>query len=87
MPPTPRDVARTADLILHGMFTGELDVALDRAAALLHVIAAGVDANAVSLAATDLDAGEALAWRADALGRTARELARCAALARAGELD
>lgn len=85
--PQPSDVARSVDRILAGVYDGDLDVAFDRAAALLTILAAGVGANAHSLRATDAKMAALGAWRSDALARTAAELAETARLARAGTLE
>ena len=56
-PPGPDDVRRTADAVLAGVYEGDLDVALDRAAAFMSVVATGISAlcarMATSLAAPD----------------------------------
>ena len=45
-PPGPQEVREVADAVLHGVFGGELDVALDRAAAFLYVLVAGLALDA-----------------------------------------
>lgn len=85
--PEPTDVAASVDRILKGVYDGDLDIAFDRAAALLTILAAGVGANANSIAATDSDRAARIAWRSEALARTAGELADAARLARSGDLD
>lgn len=85
--PQPNDVVATVDRILKGVYDGDLDVAFDRASALVTILAAGIRANAQSLAATDSDRAARLAGRSEALGNTAGELADAARLARAGTLD
>lgn len=85
--PEPRDVSRTVDTMLAGLFDGDLDVALDRASALLKILAAGVKENALSFEATDTTRSHLASTRASALGRTADELSSAARLARAGALE
>lgn len=86
-PPTPDDISATADRILTGVFDGDLDVALERAAALLQVLATGTARNADGREAADERAGRRMVHRAAALLRTADELRRAAALERRGELE
>ncbi|HLT85661.1 MAG TPA: hypothetical protein VKZ83_15620 [Phototrophicaceae bacterium] len=84
-PPGPDDVAHLADAVLAGVYEGELDVALDRAAAFFRVVATGsaLDADWLS----DDELAGALTRRASALLRTAEELEGAAELWRAGGLD
>lgn len=84
-PPGPDDVARLADAVLAGVYEGDLDVALDRAAAFFRVVATGaaLDADVI----TDDDLAELVTRRAGALLRTAEELDGAAELWRAGRLD
>ena len=86
-PPTPEDISATAERILTGVFDGDLDVALERAAALLMVLAAGIAQNADSRDSADRPAGRRMTQRASALLRTAGDLRRAAALERTGELE
>ncbi|MDN5557921.1 MAG: hypothetical protein L0G23_00580 [Ruaniaceae bacterium] len=85
--PEPAGVARSVDQILEGVYDGELDVAFDRASALLTILAAGIGANASSLAPTDTDRSAQILRRADNLVRTAGELAHAARLSREGTLE
>lgn len=48
-PPEPQDVVALADLVLSGLFEGDLDVALERAAAFCRVVAVGATFDADSL--------------------------------------
>lgn len=48
-PPNPQDVADLADRVLSGLFVGDLDVALERAAAFCRVVAVGATHDADSL--------------------------------------
>lgn len=76
-PPGPQELTALTDAVLTGVFEGELDVALERAAAFCRVVAAG---------RADRSDGEALANRAAALLATGEDLKGCAALWRSGEL-
>ncbi len=90
IPAGPDEVRELADRILHGVFTGDFAVALERAAAFARVAAAGF----VSLA-DDADAADAvhpdrpatLTTRALRLTELADELASCARLWRRDALD
>lgn len=84
-PPGPDDVAHLADAVLAGVYEGDLDVALDRAAAFFRVVATGSALDADSL--SDDELAGALTRRASALLRTAEELETAAELWRAGRLD
>nr|WP_284289343.1 hypothetical protein [Angustibacter aerolatus] len=55
-PPAPRRCARLADAVLTGVYTGDLDVALERCAAFCRVVAAGRALRADDV--SDLEAGE-----------------------------
>lgn len=84
-PPRPSDVRDMADAVLSGIYDGDLDVALDRAAAFLRVIATGSALDA------DLDeddeAASELTNRASALLATADDLRAAAELNRRGALQ
>ncbi|MBD8061802.1 hypothetical protein H9624_05630 [Actinomycetaceae bacterium Sa1BUA1] len=84
-PPGPSDVAQLADAVLAGVYEGDLDVALDRAAAFIRVVATGsaLDADWVD----DDELAARLTRRASALLRTAEELERAAEMWRVGTLD
>ncbi len=73
-PPGPREVEALADAVLTGVFSGDLAVALERAAAFCRVVATGWAAGAADAAPT---AGEQ--------ERAARHTRRAADLARTGE--
>jgi hypothetical protein len=61
-PPGVREVQQLADAVLTGVYRGDLDVALERAAAFCRVVAAGRAANApVSDAAAGTQPGVPLA--------------------------
>ncbi|NYI58153.1 hypothetical protein [Cellulomonas soli] len=86
-PPGPDDVRAAADAVLSGVYTGDLAVALERAAAFCHVLATGAafDADHLDVVAPE-DAGRTTRSAAS-LARTGEELAASAALWRAGHLD
>lgn len=79
-PPEPEGLRRMTEEILTGVFTGDLAVALERAAAFCHVIAVGI----ADPGGGDLAAGEAR--RAARLRDTADDLTACARLWRRGDL-
>lgn len=76
-PTGPDEVRRVADEILRGAFTGDFAIALERAAALCHVVAAG---------RADLASGHDTVERAARLQDMARDLRACAHLWRADDL-
>lgn len=84
-PPGPAEVAEVVDAVLSGVYTGDLAVALERAAAFCRVLATGASLDA------DLVPDESEATRlthgAAGLTRTAEELEEAAGLWRAGTLD
>lgn len=76
-PTGPEEVRRAADAILHGAFTGDFAVALDRAAAFCHVVAAG---------RADIAPDHDDVRRAVRVQDLANDLAACARLWRTGDL-
>lgn len=84
--PGPQEVAETLDAVLSGLYTGDLDVALERAAALCRVLAVGVALDA-DRAEGDDDLAHRLTRSASGLVRTAEELETAAGHWRAGRLD
>ncbi len=83
--PTEEDIARTADSILSGAFTGDFAVALNRAAAFTDVVALGLrieakrmTAQAAQLQPNDLDEGKRIRTTAARLLHTAGNLATTA---------
>lgn len=86
-PPGPDQVQELADAVLSGVFRGDLDVALDRAAAFLRVLATGSAMDADWIEMSDAERATAVTRRAGALLDTAGELENAAALWRAGRLD
>lgn len=86
-PPGPDDVTRLADAVLAGVYEGELDVALDRAAAFVRVVATGAAFDADWIATSDDALADRVTRRASALLTTAADLEGAAELWRAGRLD
>ncbi|HLS50218.1 MAG TPA: hypothetical protein VK024_09510 [Actinomycetaceae bacterium] len=84
-PPAPGDVRRTTDAVLAGVYEGDLDVALDRAAAFLLVVATGSALDADLM--VDEAAGHDLTRRASTLTETATDLRAAAELWRTGDLQ
>lgn len=93
--PDADDIARTADSILSGAFTGDFAVALDRAAVFCTVIAAGslIEAKRRQQRAHELGRSAAntgadrLARTAKSLSNTAKEFKAGARLWREGQLE
>ena len=90
IPTGPSEVTELADRILHGVFTGDFAVALERAAAFCRVAAAGFasladDADASHAAHPERPTG--LTQRALRLTQLADEFASCARLWRRDSLD
>jgi hypothetical protein len=83
--PGPAELRILADQVLSGVFTGDLDVALNRAAAFCRILAVGgaIDAD---LMERPPEASRAT-FRAAALIATAEDLERAARRWRAGTLD
>lgn len=84
---SPDDMHRLADAVLSGVFTGDLDVALERAAAFCRVLATGAAHDADGVDLTDADRAVRMTRGAASLLRTAEELEDGARLWRAGTLD
>ncbi len=85
--PGPVDVRAVADAVLSGVYTGDLDVALERAGAFCRVLAAGAAIDADHLDAVDPRGATRQTFGASALLRTAEELEHAAQLWRAGRLE
>ncbi|WP_019136203.1 hypothetical protein [Cellulomonas massiliensis] len=83
----PEDVRRVADAVLSGVYTGDLAVALERAASFCQVLAAGAAFDADHLDVVDPQGADRMTRGAASLVRTAEELVAAAALWRAGRLD
>ncbi|UFU08451.1 hypothetical protein LQF10_16115 [Ruania halotolerans] len=86
-PPGPDQIQELADAVLHGVFRGDLDAALDRAGAFLRVLAAGSAMDADWIELSDDARARELTRRAGSLMETAEDLEQAAALWRAGKLD
>lgn len=86
-PTGPDEITELADQILRGVFTGDFAIALDRAAAFCRVMAAGSTSLADDADSGSPESASELTRRAARLASTAEELADCARLQRAGELD
>lgn len=86
-PPTADEMTRLADMVLAGMYSGDIDVAFDRAAAFCRVIARGEAHWADTHEDASDDLARRMTTRADQLVRTAEELEASARAFRAGTLD
>lgn len=100
-PPNPQDVSALADQVLSGLFDGELDVALERAAAFCRVVAVGATHDADSVdnsgrgepVTVELESSNTariarkLVAGASSLTSTADDLEDAARLWRRGKLD
>lgn len=84
-PPGPDEVRHLADAVLAGAFTGDLAIALERAAAFCRVVATGWAVQADDR--HDQAEAEALTRRAADLARTGTELERAAGAWRTGALE
>ena len=85
-PPTPQALRTLLDDVLHGVFAGELDVALDRAAAFCRVVVAGRVHRADDLEPADPAAAGALTRSSANLRDTAEDLEAAARLWRSQNL-
>ena len=86
-PPTAEEMTRLADMILAGMYAGEIDVAFDRAGAFCRVIARGQALWADSERGHSEEDPNRLTAKANQLVRTAEELESSARAYRSGTLD
>lgn len=86
-PPTAEEMTRLADMVLAGMYTGDIDVAFDRAAAFCRVVARGQALWAGRHERMSPEDARRLTSRADQLLRTAEDLEGSARAFRAGTLD
>jgi len=82
-PPGPDEVRSLADAVLTGVYSGELDVALQRAAAFCRVVSAG---RAVRAGVAEGEAASTLTRRAASLQQTADDLDAAARAWRARDL-
>lgn len=85
-PPTPEALRVLLDEVLHGVFAGDLDVALERAGAFCRVVVAGRVLRADDIDAADPLAAAALTRSAAALRDTATDLEAAASLWRTHDL-
>ncbi len=83
-PPGAEEVRAVADAVLTGVYRGELDIALDRAAAFCRVVAAGRALRADDM--PDTGAAEVTTRRAASLQQTAEDLNAAARAWRAHDL-
>lgn len=86
-PPGPTEVRQVADAVLSGVYTGDLDVALERAASFCRVLAAGAAFDADAREDLDEEWARRLTRGAASLLRTAEDLEHAAALWRGGQLE
>ncbi len=86
-PAGPDEVLALADQILRGIFTGDLAVALDRAAAFCRVVAAGCASLADDADAAEPGRATSLTTRASRLSTIAADLSASSKLWREGGLD
>jgi hypothetical protein len=85
-PPGPEEVRNLTDSILGGVFTGDLDVALERAGAFCRVVSAGRAERAHGSDASDAEHSSRQIRRAASMLSTGEDLEACARLWRRGEL-
>ena len=85
-PPTPEALRILLDQVLHGVFAGDLAVALERAGAFSRVVVAGRVHRADDVEPVDPTGADALTRSSSALLGTAEDLEAAAALWRSGEL-
>ena len=83
----PAEVRDLADLILHGVFAGDLADALDRAGAFCRLAALGGVAEAGNVEGHSPEQAVRLTTQAARLSTMGRELTVCARMWRAGTLD
>lgn len=86
-PPEPEDVRHLADAVLSGVFTGDLAVALERAAAFCRILSTGAAFDADARDHADPHAAIRMTRGASSLLRTAEELEHAAELWRQGLLE
>lgn len=86
-PPSPDAMRALGDAILNGIYRGELDTALERAAAFCDVVATGRVYRADGSDGHDDDHARAQTLSASAMRATAIDLQRAAAAWRSGTLD
>jgi hypothetical protein len=86
-PPGPEELRVVLDAVLSGVWTGDLDVALERGAAFCRVLATGAAFDADHLDHAPDDSSARLTRSAGSLVRTAEELEQAAHLWRSGSLE
>ncbi len=86
-PPGPNEVVALADAVLAGVYSADLAVALERAAAFLRVLVTGAALDADGMADGEADLARHVTRRASVLLTTAEELESAAALWRHERLD
>jgi hypothetical protein len=85
-PPTPEALRALLDEVLHGVFAGDLDVALERAGAFCRVVVAGRVSRADDVEGTDPAGAAALTRASASLRDTADDLEAAAVLWRTRDL-
>lgn len=85
-PPDPQALRALVDQVLHGVFAGDLAVALERAGAFCRVVVAGRVHRADELEGSEPDAAAALTRSSAALRDTAEDLEAAAGLWRTRDL-
>ena len=85
--PEPEDLRPLADAVLSGVYSGDLAVALERAASFCRILATGAAFDADAREVADPDGADRLTRGGADLQRTAGELERAARQWRAGTLD
>jgi hypothetical protein len=86
-PTGPAEILTLSDRILHGLYTGDLAVALERGAAFARLTAAGATSVADDSDRTAAERASALTTRAYRLAELAEDLSAAAALWRRDSLD
>jgi hypothetical protein len=86
-PPGPEEMRQLADDVLSGMFTGALDVALERAGAFARILATGSALDADWIEDSEPARANVVTRRASSLLGTAESLEKSAVRWRAGTLD
>ena len=86
-PTGPAEILTLSDRILHGLYTGDFAVALERGAAFARLTAAGATSVADDADVSDAERASALTTRAFRLAELAEDLSAAAALWRRESLD
>ena len=85
-PPSPDALRDLVDQVLHGVFAGDLDVALERAGAFCRVVVAGRSRRADDVEGSEPSLAERMTRSSAALRDTAEDLEAAAALWRTHDL-